>query len=735
MAQDEWMVEKFLLGIICMKDYKNRIIDFLDNNPSQIYKSRRLARYLGVKNKDYQDFKALLRKMAEEGSILRHKGNKYGKYQKQNEVSGIIHIKAQGYGFLRRDDGEEDVFIGQKNMGNVSHNDRVRVVLFKKGSGRLQEGRVVEILERGNRRIVGTFHESRSSFYVVPDQVKTFRRIYVHKDKRCDASNGQKVVIEIENWGDSRIEPRGRIVRVLGYPEERGVDVLSIIHNFDLPDRFSDSVLNEAESFVDPVPESALKNRIDLRSTLTFTIDPPDAKDFDDAVSLERLKNGNFLLGVHIADVSYFVEPGSAIDREALRRGTSIYLVDRVIPMLPERLSNTICSLRPDEDRLTVSVLIEISPDGSLKDYSIRESVIRSRRRFEYGEVQELINSSRDGNERGSVKESHSSGRDREEKFCDVLIMMAHLSRKLKEKWNSAGSIDFYLPEPYVELDRNGVAVRLGIREHFESHEIIENFMLLANKIVAEHIGRLREERGRKYPFIYRVHERPSEEKLNSFVRFVRAMGYSFEPGRRVTPKRFQAFLDRVKGTKHEIVIEDVALRTMMKAVYSTKNSGHFGLAFKSYTHFTSPIRRYPDLVVHRLLKNYLQEQPERFHLPCKLSSICEISTSMEIRAQEAERESIRIKQVEFMERHIGDIFEGIISGVTGFGIFVEIPEYLVEGLVHIDTINDDRYIFNQETYTLTGHRSGRVFKLGDPVRVRVVRVVKEIRKIDFLLI
>jgi len=277
--------------------------------------------------------------------------------------------------------------------------------------------------------------------------------------------------------------------------------------------------------------------------------------------------------------------------------------------------------------------------------------------------------------------------------------------------------------------------VRLGIREHFESHEIIENFMLLANKIVAEHIGRLREERGRKYPFIYRVHERPSEEKLNSFVRFVRAMGYSFEPGRRVTPKRFQAFLDRVKGTKHEIVIEDVALRTMMKAVYSTKNSGHFGLAFKSYTHFTSPIRRYPDLVVHRLLKNYLQEQPERFHLPCKLSSICEISTSMEIRAQEAERESIRIKQVEFMERHIGDIFEGIISGVTGFGIFVEIPEYLVEGLVHIDTINDDRYIFNQETYTLTGHRSGRVFKLGDPVRVRVVRVVKEIRKIDFLLI
>ena len=717
---------------------KEDLIRFFNENPNQQLRGRDLARKLQVSNRDYQEFKRQVRRLADEGQLSQYKGNRYGIARKSNYATGILNVKTQGYGFVRRDDKGEDVFVSQKNMGPALHLDQVKVLLWARPVGRLAEGKVIEVLERGRNRIVGTYHETQKYSYVIPDELKITRDVMVGKEDFRDVKTGDKVVIEMTHWGDTRRMPEGKVVEVLGSPDAPGVDVLSVIHSFELPVRFPQKVDAEAGRIPEGIQSADLKNRLDLRHKLVFTIDPEDAKDFDDAVSLGEHANGHVSLGVHIADVSQFVNPGSAIDTEALRRGTSVYLVDRVIPMLPEKLSNTICSLRPNEDHLTFSVIMEVSPEGEVVAYQIKESVIRSKYRFTYQEVQSFIdrldNELKKSGKTHSMGTAESSRPDQDPDFRKTIDKMITLCRILKKRRYEEGSIPFDAPEPKVILDKKGTPIALGVRDRSESHGLIEEFMILANRTVAEHINRLRKDRSRKYPFVYRIHEKPDGKKLNDFVNFVRALGYVFDPGRRVSAKKFQRLLEQVAGSKHAIIVEEIALRTMMKAMYATRNPGHFGLACAHYTHFTSPIRRYPDLVVHRLLKVYADEGDLSGLFPMKLSRICELASKKEITAQKAERESIKTKQLLFMKNHIGDEFNGVISGVTSFGIFVEIPEFLVEGLVHIKDLEDDYYLFDEIRYCLNGRNNGKVYQLGDSVRVLVMRVSLEMRKLDFML-
>lgn len=698
------------------------LLHFLERHPSQSYKARELARRLQIPNPEYRAFKLLLRKLAEEGKIARVRGNRFGFPRKPTFVEGVLHLKTQGYGFLVDEDGEKKVFIPERWMGGGLHRDWVRVEILSKEPNRLPEGRVIEILKRGHSRIVGTFQEGKKVHYVIPDELKFPHDIVVYEEDRNAAQEGDRVVVEIVRSFDTRRLPEGRIVEVLGRPEEKGVDVRSVMVEFDLPETFPKAVEEEAAQLDGAIRSEDIVGRKDFRNTLVFTIDPEDAKDFDDAVSLEKTPQGTWKLGVHIADVSHFVTPGTAIDREAMARGTSVYLVDRVIPMLPERLSGNLCSLRPHEDRLTFSVLMELSQKGELLDYEITPSIIRSQYRLTYREAQAIL-------------EKKSTGKTYDSTLCTTLQAMRNLSQLLLTQWKKDGMIDFELPETEIILDENGFPVEIKLKERLESHRLIEAFMLLANRTVTEHVLWLKQKYHMKLPFVFRIHEKPSQDKLADFSRFVSALGHPFRFGKKVTSKKFQAFLESIRDTAHAVVIEDVALRTMMKAQYATRNVGHFGLAFSHYTHFTSPIRRYPDLVVHRLLKAYQSDPPTLLSFSPSLSEICKIATEREILAQEAERESVRAKQVEFMEQFLGEEFDGIISGVTGFGIFVEIPDYLIEGLVHISDLADDYYVYDPLHYRLVGRQSGFVYRLGDPVRVKVVRVLKTARKIDFVLV
>ncbi|MBN2105445.1 ribonuclease R [bacterium] len=721
------------------KKYEKKVIQFLDQHPKKCFKTRMLSRELGVQNRDYRAFRELLKFLTESGKVSRYKGNQFGKYVKPAMLTGKLHVKAQGYGFLIREDGGEDVFISQKSMGSALHGDCIRVELWAHSAGKLPEGKVREVLERGRDRLVGVYVESNAYSYVVPDDFKVTRDIYIAPDHCGSASPGHKVIAEIVDWGEAARMPEGRIVEVLGYPDEPGVDVLSIASEFNLPSCFSDKVENAAASLSEKITREEIDCRLDCRDWLTFTIDPEDAKDFDDAVSLVSMENGNYQLGVHIADVSAFVKMGSPVDHEALSRGTSVYLVDRVFPMLPERLSNQLCSLKPRADRLAFSVLFELTPGGGIIDYQIKESLIQSKIRLSYIQAQKILDapdsSFRDLYQEFGINESNEIGLLSFETLCQTLKQMHALSQILFENWQEQGYIDFDAPEPDVQLDDKGKPVALGVRARYDSHRLIESFMLLANQTVAGHIRQIRQSTGKKYPFIYRVHQKPTQEKMKKFMDFVRPFGYEFDPGKKVTSKKFQQFLNGISDPGHRTVIDEVAVRTMMKAIYSTANTGHFGLAFKDYTHFTSPIRRYPDLMVHRLLKSYLQTDPQKLNIKPTLAQIAAQSTEREIVAQEAERESIRAKQVDFMSDHLGAEFDGIISGVTSFGFFVEITELLVEGLVAVRDLQDDYYVYDEKRWRLKGEMTGRIYQLGDPVRVQVVRVHREMRKLDFVLV
>jgi ribonuclease R len=677
---------------------------------------------LGIRNdKDYEHFKTQLRVLQDNGKIMRVKGKKFGHLSVPQYVEGKLQLTKQGFGFVRTEDAQEDIFIAPRFIGSASDGDTVRVSLFAESRGKKKglnkEGEIIEVLSRSSNAVVGTLQRSRRLFVVANDN-RNGKDVFVSKDDLGGAEEGDKVVVEIDSWGSGHQNPEGRIIEVLGQAGEVAAEIKSVAREFKLPLSFPVEVIRQCEAMPVQIPPTEIKRRVDYRDHVCVTIDPVDAKDFDDAVSLEPSEDGNYRLGVHIADVSYFVREQTALDGEALNRGTSIYFPNGVIPMLPEKLSNVVCSLRPDEDRLTYSVFMVVTPKGTVKDYSIEETVIRSKRRFSYEEVQRII--------------EHAAGAS-EQDYPDLILAMFKLSSVLTKKRMKEGSIDFESAEAKFQFDANGKPTAIVKKVRLESHRLVEEFMLLANKVVAQHIGLAKKEEHQK-PFIYRIHDSPDPEKISELSHFVEKFGYKLRVDGGVTTKALQKLLSEIKGTEVENVINQVALRAMAKAIYSDRNIGHYGLGFDYYSHFTSPIRRYPDLMIHRLLKEYETKiSPDRREtIRKRLPVVAKQSSEMERRAMEAERAAIKVMQVEYMKRHVGDEFHAVISGVAHFGIFVEVNDLLVEGMVHVRDLRDDYYVYDEKRYSLVGQRSGKQYRLGDSVYVKVVRVNPEERQIDF---
>ncbi len=609
----------------------------------------------------------------------------------------------------------EDIQIREGSTGTALHGDIVEVAPFarrdRKGRNARTEGEVIRVVKRNLTRIVGTLRQGRHFLVVVPDDQRIPRDIYVAE--AGGATQGDKVVVELFPWDDPQQNPEGKIVEVLGEAGEPRVEVRSVAHSFGLAKDFPTEVMREAKSFPDTPQTEDLIGRIDCRSLECVTIDPDDAKDFDDALSIEELADGMVRLGVHIADVSHYVRETTPLDREAFERGTSVYLVNEVVPMLPERLSNDLCSLKPGVDRLTFSVFMDVSSNGKVENYSIAKSVIRSARRFAYEEVQRII----EGN-----------GKER----ARLIHALYSLSKVLLARRRRNGSIDFDTPEAKFRFDDAGLPVEIIKKTRLDAHRLVEECMLLANKTVAKHIGQ-QKNRTTILPFVYRVHDVPDPGRLKDLAVFVKGCGYALDVDG--GSKSLQKLLDKVKGSEVENVISEVALRSMAKAVYSEKNMGHYGLAFKYYTHFTSPIRRYPDLVVHRLLEEYAKGAGRITDMKNLLPDICRQSSERERVAQEAERASIKVMQVEYMKRHLGDEFEAVVAGVTNFGLFVEINDLLVEGMIRVRDLPDDYYLFDEKRFTLRGRSTGREFRLGDPIRVQLASIKPAERQIDFRVV
>ncbi|MBN2010739.1 ribonuclease R [candidate division KSB1 bacterium] len=697
------------------------LLSFLEQNSNRTFKPKELARQFKVSQAEYTAFRKLLKRMIADAKIVKYKRGRIGLVRKSKYVVGRIDAKTQGYAFLVRENVEKDIFISHLNMGTAFDGDLVKVELFADNRrGHNLEGRVVEVVQRTRSTFVGTYHVSRHWNYVVPDNMKIQRDIYIPAEKSAGAQSGQKVVVRLDVWENEHINPEGEIVEILGFAHETGVDVLSVAKSFDLSTAFPRSVEQTVQQFPNEIPQSEIQRRLDLRDQLIFTIDPDDAKDFDDAISLRILENGNYELGVHIADVSYYVQPKSAIDREAYERGTSIYLVDRVIPMLPERLSNNLCSLVPDQDRLCMTVLMELNADGRIITATIHESIIHSKRRFTYEDVQKIIEQKKP-----------------KDKFAKTIHAMQALNLIRQQQRYERGGLDFGSNEVKIELDETGKPIAIKKREQLDSHRLVEEFMILANTAVATQVGKILQQQLRMdVPFPYRIHEKPDKDKLRVFIDYIQALGIERVNRKQLnTPRAFQQVLETISDADKKVLVQNMMVRSMMKAKYATENVGHFGLALKFYSHFTSPIRRYPDLVCHRLLKAYCIEQQTNAVSPEWLKAACEHATQREIVAQDAERASTKIKQLEFMEQHVGQEFAGIISGVVQFGIFVEITEYLVEGLVHISNLPDDYYVYDEKRFSLLGKHSGREYQLGDHVQVVVVKVNRDAQLLDFELV
>jgi ribonuclease R len=703
--------------MIKMNVDRERILEFMSRGAYRPLKLRELAKSMKIPEEEYGGFRRMVRSMLRDGLLVKIKRGRLGLPDQLNLVVGNLISTKDGYGFVVPEDKSEDVYVRAKDVGTALHGDKVVVRLYGRRRGPTREGTIIKILKRARSNLVGTYHQGKFFNFVEPDDRRIPRDIYISPANSKEAQDGQKVVVTLEEWVDPHLGPEGRIGEVLGYPDDPGMDILTLIKDYGLPLGFSQEVEKEVEKLPQEIGKNELKKRIDFRNKNCFTIDPADAKDHDDAVSLEKKANGNYLLGVHIADVSYYVKENSALDGEALKRGNSIYLVDRVIPMLPERLSNDLCSLKPRRNRLTLSCLLELDPEGELVKYKIVEGVIRSKAKLNYDEVQMFFDSGKS-----------TAGLEGLE---DDLLEMKKLSQKLLEKRIAKGSLDFDLPEVKVILGKDGRVQELFEVARLESHRLIEEFMLLANRTAARHVSR------QALPFLYRVHEEPDTEKMEAFSDFVATLGYSFKFSGKIRPKKIQRFLKSVEGNPEEKLINEVLLRSLKKACYQPENIGHFGLAFGHYTHFTSPIRRYPDLLVHRILKEIENEEykfERQNQLLHRLPRIGEITSERERLADEVERESIKIKQIEYMRDKLGEEYEGLISGVLPFGFFVRLDNLLAEGLVRISSLEDDYYVYDERRRRWVGRHNKKVFKLGDRVKVLVARVDKEQKEIDFVL-
>ncbi len=696
-------------------------------------KEKELAAFMQVAKEDREEFRSILRELLEERKLSLTSGAKYVKGNGPALIGTFIsHPK--GFGFVEIEsagDGafQEDLYIPEGKAGGAFHRDTVEVALLPESEGRRQEAQVIRIIARGMTQIVGTYDRVSENYgFVIPDNTKLARDIFVPREQSKGAMTGHKVVVDITDYGNERKSPEGKVVEILGHINDPGVDIMSIVRNYELPVEFSVKIMNQAERVSQEVSEADMAGRRDLRDMMMVTIDGEDAKDLDDAVSVSY-EDGKYHLGVHIADVTNYVQENSALDREALNRGTSVYLVDRVIPMLPHALSNGICSLNQGVDRLALSCLMTVEPDGEISDYEICESVIRVDKRMSYTIVKELL--------------EDENLADREEgygQYKELLPMfreMEKLAAILREKRRRRGSIDFDFPECRILLDKEGHPTEIRPYERNVATDIIEDFMLAANETVAQHFYWM------ELPFVYRIHDVPDGERIRKLSAFINNLGLYMKAvgrtgqktsGEEVHPKEIQKLLAKIAGTPEEPMISRLALRSMKQAKYSTECTGHFGLACQYYCHFTSPIRRYPDLQIHRIIKEQLRgrlKEERTAHYREILPEVAKHASETERRADEAERETDKLKKVEYMEERIGEIYEGVISGITSWGIYVELPS-TVEGLVHVSKLPGDYFRYDESRYEMVGDATGKSYKLGMPVRVRVEDCDRLNRTIDF---
>ncbi|MBU3875197.1 RNB domain-containing ribonuclease [Faecalicatena sp. AGMB00832] len=721
---------------------KKVIYDFICDDFYVPMKIKEIAVVLQIAKEQRGELKEVLDALEAEGKIYASKKGKYSKGQAKR-LTGTFQANARGFGFVILEGDEEDVFISEENMNGAFQGDQVEFVITKAPEGKRKEGKIVRILSHGTTKVVGLYEKCKSFGFVRPDNQRFLKDIYIPEGKEKGAMTGHKVVVELLSYGGADLKPEGKVVEIIGHVNDPGTDIMSIVKGYDLPVDFPERVMNQAERVGKEVTEADMAGRMDLRDWQMVTIDGEDAKDLDDAVSLTK-EAENYMLGVHIADVTNYVQEKSALDREALKRGTSVYLADRVIPMLPHKLSNGICSLNAGEDRLALSCIMTISPKGEVIDHVIAETVIKVDERMSYTSVAKILNEQKTCKEQTmdskdiepSAKldadisaDTLSSESEKYKELVPMFLRMAELSSILREKRRKRGSIDFDFPETKMVLDENGKPVDIKPYERNTATKIIEDFMLMANETVAE------EYFWRELPFLYRTHEQPDEEKIKKLSTFINNFGYHIHVGNsEVKPKEVQKLLGKVEGTPQEALISRLALRSMKQAKYTPENTGHFGLAAKYYTHFTSPIRRYPDLQIHRIIKENLRgrmNEDRIEHYEKILPQVAIQASETERRAEEAERETIKLKKVEYMQARIGQTFEGVISGLTKWGAYVEL-ENTIEGLVHVMNMTDDHYDYWEEQYELVGEHTRKVYKLGQRVRVRVLDVDRLQRTIDF---
>ena len=697
---------------------KKIIYEFICDDMYVPMKLKELAILLQVPKEQRSELKAVMDALEAEGKV--HVSQK-GKYLKGagRTLRGVYQAHPRGFGFVTIEGETDDIFIPEKETNGALHGDTVEILLTASPEGKRKEGKIVKIAERGTAKIVGLYQVAKGKHYgfVIPDNQRFLQDIFVPEERAKGAVDGHKVVVELTSYGSDNAKPEGKIVEILGHVNDPGVDIMSIVKSYDLPVEFPEKVMNQAERVPEEVSDADMAGRKDLREWVMVTIDGEDAKDLDDAVSLTRTEDGkNWILGVHIADVANYVQERSALDREALHRGTSVYLADRVIPMLPHRLSNGICSLNAGVDRLAMSCIMTVDAKGDVIDHEICESVIRVNERMSYTSVKKIL-------------EDH----DEEEttRYIDLVPMfeeMEQLAGILRNRRHQRGSIDFDFPESKIMLDEEGHPMEIRSYDRNVATKIIEDFMLLANETVAE------EYYWREIPFVYRVHETPDEDKIKKLAILINNFGYSLHISDEVRPGQIQKLLAKIQGTPQETMISRLALRSMKQARYTPENDGHFGLAARYYTHFTSPIRRYPDLQIHRIIKDDLRgrmNEKKMEHYQMILPEVTRQASETERRAEEAERETIRLKKAEYMEAHIGEVFEGVISGITNWGIYVELSN-TIEGLVHVANMYDDHYDYYEDRYEMVGEHTGKTYKLGETVYVRVIDADCLTRTIDF---